>query len=199
VYNGNFEVKPGTITAATNTANRWIDGTAAGSAAKLAFGWSAPSAGSGVGANGEMGFDTSVFRNGLASMKLSNLNSSGAVTASSLRAASPGTSTAFELFLLKANTSYTLTGYIRTNNVPTNGAFIDLRQFSSSFATLATSSTNKLSGTDTSWRKVTLTLTTNASAVFGCLFLRNNVAGNTCDAWFDSVELVPSLTGRVSA
>lgn len=198
VHNGNFEVKPGSITAATNTANRWIDGTAAGSQAKLGFGWSAPSAGSGVGANGEIGFDTTVFRNGTASLKLSNLNSSGAVTASTLKAASPSVTTLFELFPLLANTSYTLTGYIRTNNVPTNGAFIDLRQISAAGTTLATTSTNKLSGTDTSWREVSLTLTTNASAAFGCLFLRNNVAGNTCDAWFDDITLVPATLGRIA-
>lgn len=195
LYNGGFEVKPSVLTAATNTANRWIDGTAAGSAAKLAFGWSAPNSGSGVGANGEIGFDTSVFRSGAASLRLSNLNASGAVTASSLRS-NPAAGTAFELFLLSPNTSYTLVGYIRTNNVATNSAFIDLRQFSSAFATLATTSTNKLSGTDTTWRQVTLTVTTNASAVFGCLFLRNNVAGNTSDAWFDDITLIPASLGR---
>lgn len=197
LYNGDFEARPTTITAATNTANRWIDGTAAGSAAKLAFGWSAPSAGSGVGANGEIGFDTTIQRSGAASLRLSNLNSSGAVTASSLRAASPGSTTAFELFRLKPSTNYTLNGYIRTNNVPTNGAFIDVREFSSSYSTLATTSTNKLSGTDTTFRLVTLAFTTNANTVFACLFLRNNVAGNTCDAWFDDIVIVPATLGRV--
>jgi hypothetical protein len=63
---------------------------------------------------------------------------------------------------------------------------------------LATTSTNKLSGTDSSFREVTLSFTSNASAVFGCLFLRNNVAGNTCDAWFDDITLVPASLGRVA-
>lgn len=196
--NGDFETKPGTITAQTNTADRWIDGTAGGSVAKAAYRWSAPSAGSGVGANGDMGFDTTIFRTGTASLKLSNLNASGAVTACSARTIAPTAATAYQLFRLVAGASYTLTGYIRTNNVASNSAFIDVREFSSAFATLATNSTNKLSGTDTSWRTVTVTFTANASTVFGCIFLRNNVAGNTSDAWFDDITLVPATLGRVA-
>lgn len=199
LYNGSFEVKPSSITAATNTANRWIDGTAAGSAAKLAFGWAAPSTGSGVGANGEIGFDTTVFNSGAASLRLSTLNASGAVVATSLRNISPSTATAFELIRLQANTPYVLRGFIRTNNVATNGAFIDIREYSSTFSALATTSTNKLSGTNASWREVSLTFTTNASTVWAALLLRNNVAGNTSDAWFDDITLVPATLGRVSS
>lgn len=197
IYNGGFELKP-TYVADTNTANRWIDGAAAGSAARLGYGWAAPSAGSGVGANGSIAFDTSQFRSGAASIRLSNLNASGAVTAATIKAATPVTSSSYELFRLLPAISYTLTGYIRTNNVATNAAFIDIRQYGSDFTALATTSTNKLSGTDTSWRQVTLTFTSNASAAFGSLFLRNNVAGNTSDAWFDDISLVPATIGRVS-
>lgn len=199
VYNGGFEIKPAYV-ADTNTANRWIDGTAAGSAARTAFGWAAPSAGSGVGANATIAFDTAQSRSGAASLRLSNLNATGAVTASTIKAATPIAASSYELFPLLPNTSYTLTGYIRTNNVPSNGAFIDIRQFGvgSTFTTLATTSTTKLSGTDTTWRQVTLTFTSNASAAWGCLFLRNNVAGNTCDAWFDDITLVSNASSRVA-
>lgn len=199
LYNGNFEVKPGTITAQTNTAGRWIDGTAAGTTARNAYGWSTPSAGSGVGANGDMGFDTSIFRSGTASLRLSNLNSSGAVTSSSAKTVTPTAATAFELFPLLAGTSYTLTGYIRTNNVATNAAFIDVREFNAAYTNLATNSSTKLSGTDTSFRQVTVTFTTNASTVFGLILLRNSVAGNTSDAWFDDITLVPATISRVAA
>lgn len=199
LYNGDFEVKPGTITAQTNTANRWIDGTAGGSTASKGYGWATPSTGSGVGVNGDMGFDTTIFRNGTASLRLSNLTTSGAVVGSSIKNISPNTTSAHELFRLVPNTSYTLTGYIRTNNVATNAAFIDVREYSSSFSTLATNSTNKLSGTDTSWRQVTVTFTTNASTVFAGVLLRNNVAGNVSDAWFDDITLVPASVGRVAA
>jgi hypothetical protein len=196
LYNGNFELKPSYV-ADTNTAGKWIDGTAAGSGAKLAYGWGTPATGSGVGANAAAAFDTSQFRSGTASMRLSNLNASGAVTIASY-ALNPIASTAFQLFRLIPNTSYTMRGYVRTNNVATNSAFIDVREYSAAIATLATNSSNKLSGTDTSWRQVTATFTTNASTVFGAVFLRNNVAGNTSDAWFDDITLVPATTGRVA-
>lgn len=195
IPNGNFEVYPAVLTANTNTAARWIDGTAAGSASPRGMGWAAPSAGSGVGANAEAGFDTTIKRSGNASLKLSNLNASGAVTVSSYRNA-PSATTLGELFSLAPNTEYILTGYIRTNNVPTNGAFIDVREFNAAGTTLATTSTNKLSGTDSTFRTVTITITTNASTTYGNLFLRNNVAGNTCDAWFDDITLTRTVINR---
>jgi hypothetical protein len=196
--NGDFATYPAVLTALTNTADRWIDGTSGGTTAKMAFRWAAPSAGSGAGANGSMGFDSTVYRTAAASMKLSTLNASGAVTACSARTIAPTAATAYQLFRLQPNTTYTLTGYIRTNNVAANGAFIDVREFTTAFATVATNSTNKLSGTDTSWREVTVTFTTGATTAFGCIFLRNNVAGNTSDAWFDDITLVPALLGRVA-
>lgn len=199
LYNGNFEQRPSVITAATTTANRWIDGTSGGSSAISGYGWGTPNAGSGVGANGEIGFDATIFRSGTASMRLSNLTVSGAVTATSSRTATPSAANLYQIFRLLPNTSYTLTGYIRTNNVPNNGAFIDLRQFDATGSTLATTSSNKLAGTDTSWRTATLTVTTNASAAFGIVLLRNTVSGNICDAWFDDITLVPATIGRVSA
>lgn len=199
LFNGNFEVKPSVITADTNTVNRWIDGTAAGSTAKLGYGWAVPSSGSGVGANAAAGFDTTVFRSGLASLRLSTLNASGTCLLMSIKGNPPVASTGFEVFMLRSNTQYTLTAYARTNNVVANGAFVDVREFSGAFATLATNTTNKLGGTDTSWRPITVTFTTNASTVFGAIFLRNNIAGNTSDVWYDDITLVPLTTGRTIA
>lgn len=199
LYNGGFEQKPGVITAQTNTANRWIDGTAAGSTARTGFGWAAPSNGSGAGANGAMGFDTTVFRNGTASMRLSNLTVSGAVSASTAKTINPNAGSAYELIRLQPNKTYILTGYIRTNNVPSNGAFIDIRELSASLATLATTPTNKLGGTDTSWRQVTATFTTNASTAFAFILLRNTVTGAVSDAWFDDIVLAPAVIERVAA
>lgn len=196
--NGGFESKPGTITAATNTANRWIDGTASGSTAQRAFGWATPSAGSGVGVNADIGFDTTVSRSGGASLKLSNLTVTGAVTAASTKSVSPVTSTAHELFRLLPDTQYTITGYIRTNNVPANGALIQVREFSSAFASLGTISSSTVGGTDTTFRQVTATFTANAGARYGCIFLRNNTSGNICDAWFDDITLVPAPLGRAA-
>jgi hypothetical protein len=197
--NGDFEVRPAVLTAATNTANRWVDGTAAGSTAKLAYGWCAPSSGSGVGANGDIGFDTTVSRTGTGSLKLRCLTTSGAVIAASFKANPPTAASAFELYVLQPNTTYTFTIYGVTDNVATNAVFADVREFSSAFATLATNSTNKLSGTDASWRKMTVTFTTNASTAFGGIFVRNSVAGNVSTVWYDDATLTPPTTGRVLA
>jgi hypothetical protein len=185
---------PSTLSAQTNASSRWIDGTAAGSSAKLAYGWAIVS----LTANAAAGFDDTTFHSGNYSMKLSTLNSTGAITVGSYRTNSPTASSAFELFLLKPNTAYTLTGWIKTNNVAASGAWIDCREFSSSFATLATTSTNKLSGTN-NFIEVTVMFTTNASTVFGGVFLRNNVAGNIADAWFDDVVLSPTSSIRAAA
>lgn len=195
LYNGGFEIAPA-FTAETGTATRWIDGTAAGSTAKLGYGWGIPNGAisSTVGAS----FDTSQFRSGTYSMKLSNLTTASSISVGTYRN-TPVASTLFELFLLQPNTSYTLTGYIRTNNVATNGAYIDLRQYTAAGTAVLTSATNKLSGTDSTWREVTLTLTTGATTVFGSLLLRLNVTGNVSDAWFDDITLIPASTGRVAA
>ena len=195
LYNGNFEVKPAVITAATSTGARWIDGTAAGSSARSSLGWSALV----IGANAEAGFDTTVFRSGTASLKLSTLNAAGGVTVGSYRTTPPVASSLFELFTLVPGVTYTLNVYIRTNNVATNGAFAEVREFNATGGTVTTWSSSKLSGTDTSWRNVTLSFTANASTRFGGIFLRNNVAGNVSDAWFDDITLIPSTTGRVAA
>lgn len=195
LYNGDFEEKPSVITAATTGAGRWIDGTAVGSSARTSQGWSALV----IGADAEAGFDTTVFRSGTASLRLSTLNTTGAMTVGTYRTNPPTASSLFELFTLVPGVTYTLNGYIRTNNVATNGAFIEVREFNASGGTVTTRSSAKLSGTDTSWRNVTVSFTAGATTRFGGIFLRNNVTGNVSDAWFDDISLVPSTVGRVAA
>lgn len=185
VFNGDFEINP-VLVAGTTPASRWIDGTASGStAARSVFGWSIPSAGVGVSASAS--FDTTVYRSGSCSMKLDVADTSGSISVG--QSLNAGTSAATDdLFILEPSTSYTLTGYIKTINVPTNGAFIDVREHSGSYANVATNSTNKLSGTN-DWTRVTVTFTTNATTRFGQVLLRNNVTGNVCTAWFDDIVL----------
>lgn len=195
LYNGNFEIAPSVLTAQTNTAGRWIDGTAAGSVAKLGLGWAAAT--SGVTASAAAGFDNTVSHSGTYSMKLSTLNASGAITVSNL-AGSIGVGTLYQIFMLPPNISVTLSCYIKTNNVASNSAFIDLRQYNTAATALATTPTTKVSGT-ADWTVCTVTVTTNASCVFGALFLRNNVAGNVGDAWFDDITLVSNSLGRIAA
>lgn len=195
LYNGSFEVVPTVNTNATNVSARWIDGTAAGSSAKLAYGWGIVS----ITAGAEANFDTNVPRSGTHCMRLDISNITSTVTVSSYRVNAPVASSLFELFTLLPNTSYTLNGYIRTANVPALGAFIELREFNATGGTVVTTTSNKLSGTDATWRNVTLTVTTGATTRFGGIFLRNNVAGNVCTAWFDDITLIPSSLGRVQA
>lgn len=192
LYNGGFNTIPSVNTAATNVPGRWIDGTAAGSGALKAIGWACvPGA---LVATAEAGFDTSIKRSGAASMRLSLLNATGTVTVGTYQ-----TLNTQQVFPLLPNTVYNLVGYIRTNNVISNGAFIDVRELSASVATVATTSSTRLTGTDTSFRQVTATLTTGATTRFGAIFLRHNIPGNTADAWFDDITLIPASLGRVAA
>lgn len=180
IYNGNFEIAP-PFTAATATATAWVDGTSAGSTAITAYGWAIPSGA--VSSTANVQFDTSVSHSGTTSLKLSTGDATGAITVTNYR-----TVTANQLFYLDPSTSYTLTVWIKTNNVATNGTFIELRQYSSALATLVTTTSTKLSGTN-DWTQLTITVTTNASAAFGSLLIRNNVAGNISQAWFDDIIL----------
>ena len=193
LYNGGFEVKPSVITAATNTLNRWIDGTAAGSNAKLGYGWGVVS----KAGTAEAGFDISVMRSGLASLKLSALDTAGTIVVASYKT-NPGASSAFELFRLEPSTTYTLVAYMKTTNVVTDSAFIDLRQYRANITATTTTSTNKLSGTN-GFTLVTLTITTNSDTVFGSILIRNNIAGNISNVWVDDMTLIPSTIGRIAA
>lgn len=194
LYNGGFEVKP-TFVAATNTALRWIDGTAAGATGRRGYGWGIPAS---AVTTAEAAFDTSIKNSGTASMRLSITTANGLISVSNYRNAPAAGSPLGETFLMSPNTEYTLTGYIRVNNVVTNGAFIDLRQYNAAATALLTSNTTKISGT-ADFQKLSITITTQATTAFGTILLRLNAAGNNIsDAWFDDITLVPTLTGRVA-
>lgn len=180
LYNSDFEVRPNVITAATNTSGVWINGAAVGSSATDALGWGTVS----LGASAEAGFDTTTFHSGTSSMRLSTLNTAGTVIIATYKSSVLGR----YLLPIAAATSYTLTGWIKTTNAVSNGVFIDFRQYSVALATLVTTSSTKFTGTN-DWTKVTLTVTTNASTVWGTLVLRNGTAGNVSDAWFDDLTL----------
>jgi hypothetical protein len=190
IYNGDFEISP-LFVAATNTNQRWIDGTAAGSAVLLtAYHWAVPSLG--ITASAETAFDNSVSHSGTNSLRLSTLNTSGTVVVSSYRNA---TIDPRELFQLLPNIQYKLSCYIKTNNVVSNGAFIDLREYNSAKSVVTTTSSNKLSGTN-NFTLVSATVTTNASTVFGSIILRVPTAGNISNAWFDDIILFPTNFNR---
>jgi hypothetical protein len=184
VVNGDFESVP-TFTAATNTANRYIDGTAAGlNAVEFPYEWFAP----GTFANATAQYDTSVKFNGNASIKLSTTTTAG------LASALYGNNTSaanikLTMIPVLPSTSYTVSGYCKTNNVATAAAHIDIYEYNGVGTLGATNTTNTLTGTN-DWTLVTATFTTASTARYLTLALRNHVAGNVSDAWFDDVTLV---------
>jgi hypothetical protein len=183
VENGDFESVP-TFTAATNTANRYIDGTAAGlNATEFPYRWFTPAS----FANATAQYDTSVELTGTASMKLSTTTTAG------LASAIIGNNTSAAnikqtMIPVLPSTSYTVSGYCKTNNVAAAAAHIDTYEYDGAGTLGATNTTNTLTGTN-DWTLVTVTFTTASTARYLTLALRNHVAGNVSDAWFDDIKL----------
>lgn len=190
--NGDFSLYPSGSTATTGTATRWVDGTAGGSQAKASvYAWAIPTGG--YAGTAEALFDsTVVYSTDARSMKLSNTNATGAITVATFRNATPN-----EYFTLLPSTTYTLTVRLKTNNAPTNGAYVDVREFTETGSTVITRSTTKLAGTN-NWTLLTLNFTTGSTTRLGAILLRLNVAGNVCDAWYARLTLVPNV-GRSTA
>lgn len=182
--NGNFEYAP-PFTAATTTALRWINGTSGGSNnTESPYGWWLPSS---FVASASAQYDTSVYRSGTASLKLSTLDATGVANALS---GSNFNKQAVEETAMRVlpNTTYTLTGWAKTNNVKTNSVYMDALEYVGSIATTTITATNKLSGTN-DWTQLTTTFTTNSNTRYLFIVLRNAVAGNVSDAWFDDITL----------
>lgn len=202
LYNGGFEIAP-TFVAATTTTSRWIDGTAAGSAALASrYGW-----GVNITGTDAAQFDNSVFRSGSNSLKLSTL------AAASFLEARPVIGTVSAIKINNAgiravpNTSYTVTYWMKTNFVSgsaTNGARVDCLELSSTSSTLVTNSVGSYVKITTDWTQYTFTFTTNASTVY--LMVRPEIYGHQgaatliMDAWFDDITVVCNAgIGRVAA
>lgn len=182
ILNGSFDAAPSFV-AQTAASLTWIDGTATGSTAVSAYGWGCIS-GSGAGPNAAASFDSTTSRTGTTSMKLSTLNSSGAITIGNYR-----NLTVREIYIiLLPNTQYIAEGYIKTNNVLSPGAFFDIRELTSALATVATNSTTKVIGTQP-FTFISKTFTTGVTTAYASILLRNNNTGNTSDAWFDDLSL----------
>jgi hypothetical protein len=183
VTNGDFEYAPA-FTAATNTANRYIDGTAAGlNANESPYKWFAPSS----FANATAQYDTSVELTGTASMKLSTTTTAGLASAIYGNNTST-TNIKLTMIPVLPSTSYTVSGYCKTNNVAAAAAHIDIYEYNGACTLGATNTTNTLTGTN-DWTLVTVTFTTASTARYLTLALRNHVAGNISDAYFDDIKL----------
>lgn len=181
IKNADFSSFP-TFVAAQTSQNRWNVGTAAGSTTDNTYYWGA----GGIAASASCQFDTSTFHSGSASMRIDCLNTSGHMTVSN----NPTSAiVSYDLTPIYGSAAYTFTGWIKTNNVATNAAFIDIREYSSALAQVGSTHTStKFTGTN-DWTQVTISFTSNASAVYANIILRNDVAGNISTAWFDDLSL----------
>lgn len=203
LINANFEAVP-TFTAA-QTADGWINGTASGSSTDSASGWWASPRAAAIAVQ----FDTSTSHSGTASLKVSTTNTSGRARVFNVKA-SAGAVTANSsnkpyLIAVLPSTSYTFTGWCKTNNVAASGAFIEIVEVNSSFAVGTSTGSTALSGTNSSWSQLSVTVTTASTTTYLAVDMQNATAGNVSDAWFDDLVLTgpgiatsPSLTGLTS-
>jgi len=189
VRNAEFERVPFFV-AATTTQSRWVDGSAAGSTTNESFKWKQQS-----GANATaVSFDSTVSHGGSYSLKVSATDVTGS-TYVDIGAGIASTQPVAQLqkfaIPISPGLTYVLTGWIKTNNVPTNGAFLQLTTYDALGTRVDNvGSSVKLTGTQ-DWTQITITQTVGASAVWATVGLMKNVAGNISDAWFDDISLLP--------
>ncbi len=185
VKNGDFEVTPGAV--ATTTQNRWPDGTAGGSTTNTTYKWKQQS-----GANATaVSFDPTVSRNvGGNSLKISATDVTGSTyvdIGAGIASSQPVATLQSFAIPIVAGASYTLTGWVKTSNVPTNGAFLQLTTYNGAGTRIDNvGSSVKLTGTQ-DWTQITITQTVGATAVWATIGLMKNVAGNISDAWFEDI------------
>lgn len=188
VRNGNFETRPSSFTAATNTGNRWVDGTTAGSSASTAYGWLISA--STVSAQ----FDTSTFNSGTASMKVSTTSTNQNAIVQPFKT---GTSDPVLqlMFKIQSSTKYLCSFYMKTNYTSgdsNDGAFLSIRRYNSAGTQVGSSTSTKIKAT-TNWTKYTVSFTSESTGVLLGTLL--TVTGNTgtatliLDSWFDDIQI----------
>lgn len=189
VFNGGFETVP-PFTAATNTNARWIDGTAGGSTTNTEYGWGIVS----LTASATAQFDTTVSRTGRASLRLDATDATGAIAVGNYANASTSIASERIYLKIKPSTTYRAYCYAKTSTAVTNSVYMDFRELNATTAaTVATNSSNKLSGTS-DWTILTTTFTTNVNTGYGVFILRLGTAGQTQTAWFDDITLEEVVT-----
>jgi hypothetical protein len=197
VKNGDFEYAP-PFTAATTTGTRYVDGTSGGSTTNSLFGWKHQS---GAGPY-SVRFDPTVSHSGGSSLLISAsdvLTSTYVDVGIGIAASKTVSELAFAI-PITPSTDYLLTGYIKTTNVPTDGAYLQFTSYDAAGTRVNnTASTTKVSGT-ADWTLISQRFTAGTTARFATIGLMKNVAGNVSDAWFDDITLTPVYPeGRVPA
>jgi hypothetical protein len=193
VFNGDFEYAPA-FTAATNTAARFIDGTASGSISNSIYGWSVS------GSNGFAAqFDTTEYKTGTKSMKISTTNT-GSYVELFVPTYQNDKATYFgKVIPIQPNTSYTYSFWMKTNLVSgtaTNGAYMALL-FSAanggSNASCTPTINTTIVKTTQNWTQYSGTFTTTSVDAFVQINLRiyghQGTATLIMDAWFDDIVL----------
>lgn len=132
-------------------------------------------------------FDSNVKRTGKHTLKISTTSTAGRVEVIfgyNSTPANPGLIERLYKYAIpvKNSTKYKLSLYIKTNNAV--GDYFQISQYGITGTRLAQTNTNYSSGT-TDWTLYTSTITTNASAAFFVISIRNNTAGNVSDVWAD--------------
>jgi hypothetical protein len=199
VRNGDFEYAPA-FTAATNTAARWIDGTAAGTDSTTGiYGWYVGAKGGSVATK----FDTTEPITGTSSLKVSTLNTGARIEVYSF--SSPVAGKKATLIPALPSTSYTLTYSMKTNYVSGDAPGVDIGIFEYNGAGTNVASTRSTAvKTTTSSTSYTLTKTTAATTAFIgiVIILEGSTGAGTLimDAWFDNISLkLTTPTGRSAA
>lgn len=175
VPNGDFELP---ISPSVDDVSRTTDGQVGGGYTDAAPTWYAFGTAGGWAAE----MDTAEKYSGRRSLKLSLTNTTHTVQAIK-------GDDARGIIPVLPNTSYTLTGRIKTTNVPSNGAYIDAVEYTGANTYVGPStSTSKLTGTN-GWTLVTATFITGTTTRRVYIYPRIAVQGNVCDAWFDEITL----------
>lgn len=190
VKNAGFEYGP-PFTAATTTANRWIDGTAAGSTTNDIFGWFRTGAGS-----CDAQFDTSTKKGGLASLRISTLGVGAQLV---LQNHSNGVAAQVKYGApVLPSTTYKGTFFMKTNYVSgdsNDGAYMNFAECDGGGNGIINNLSTKVK-TTTDWTSYSVTFTTNASTRY--IIIDASVQGATgtgtlvMDAWFDDIVLKPT-------
>lgn len=193
VYNGDFEIAPVVNTGGNPALHQWLDGSQDGSASNAVFGWQYFN----WAGTKQAYFDNTVKRSGSYSMKLSTLAVSSSV---GIRINNQGTGTALNNIPCLPNTSYTLSGWMKTQvngGAATSGAYLAVVETSGNKTTSVGGggNTTKINIT-TDWTYYSTTFTTGSTARYlipGMQLTGNDGAATLImDAWFDDIQLYPT-------
>ena len=193
VFNGDFEIAP-VVNVATTSGGVYVDGTAGGdsSGRQTIFGWFVWN----YTTSWEAKFDTSVSHSGNASMKISTTATGSTV---GLRASIHASSSFKQNNIpVLPNTSYTYSGWVKTNLVSGSATTGARLQFVTSTGTADVTTTTAVTGlvATQDWTQYTGTFTTAATARFITPVMQ--IVGNDgtgtliMDAWFDDITLTPT-------